>query len=252
VARDAEALVVALGDFRRRPQAKRDLVAMGVEAEPALLAALDHPNEAIGWCAVKALEDIRSQAAVDPLIGLLTSGRGDATVISHALERITGESLGADIAAWQRYRGARTAAPEAPEAGKRPSKQRLVGNAIADTDMEIESARDGLLVTVPLKDGRRQRVRVLGANDPEGIPLLIFYTECGDCDPSRFEWALRKNLTIPYGAYGVRDIDGHAKFVMVQTLVRAYAKPSEIRSCIRAIAERGDSLESRLSSEDNL
>ncbi len=246
---DPEALIMRLSDFRQRSKAKLDLVAMGAVAEPALVAALENRNEAIAWCALKALEEMRSLTAVEPLVRMLEAGRIDLVDIWRALETITGEKLGADVAAWRRYlKSAPTQAAATP--ARKRSKHEIVSEALAGTGMTLEQTEEGLNVTVDLGSARKQGVNILGAKDPEGVSLLVFYTECGRAVPARFEWALRKNLAIAYGAYGIRKIENELIFVMVQTLVRAFATPSEILSCIRTLAEKGDVLERHLSTED--
>ena len=249
---DVEALIKSLADFRQRSGAKEELVAMGAAAEPALVAALDHRKEAVVWCAVKALEEMRAKSAVGPLVAMLKAGRGDQPHIRRALETITGEKLGEDIAAWERYLRGRRSSAESAVAAKKPTKRDLVSAAIAGTGFALEEVKGGLCVTVELGGGRQQRVTVLGAKDPEEVPLIVFYTECGAAEPARYEWALRKNVAVPYGAYAIRTVDGKQLFVMVQTLVREYATPGEILSCIRTLAEKGDVLERYLKTEDVL
>ena len=89
MAADAETLIRRLSDFRHRSVAIQQLVAMGATAEPTLIAALGNSNDAIAWCALKALEETRSAAAVEPLVGMLEAGRLDPADIWRALETIT-------------------------------------------------------------------------------------------------------------------------------------------------------------------
>lgn len=242
----APQLIASLANFRLRSQAKRELVALGHEAVQDLLDALPAADQAVLWCLVTALGRIRDPKAVPPLVDLLDSDRISRSDVISALESITGRDFGDDIAKWRELRPApahaQPAAPASPEA--------LVREALRDTDIAIRTAGSSVTCDVHLPSGRSQKVRVYPTRDPDGEDLLAFYTECGPVDPARYEWALRKNMRIPFGRYGIRDLDGKPTFVMVAVLPRDSVRPADVRKCIDTLAEKGDRLETFLREED--
>ena len=89
-----------------------------------------------------------------------------------------------------------------------------------------------------------------GSKDFEDEPLVVLYTECGPAHPKNFEWALRQNLRMSFGAIGIRDRDGEPIFVMLNTHPRALVSPEEIRKSVLLLARKGDALEDALTHGD--
>ena len=92
---------------------------------------------------------------------------------------------------------------------------------------------------LPLPEGRSQKVAVyFGRQDAEGHELVVIYSECGPANPKYYETVLRKNLSIPVGAFAIRDIDGQPNFVMVDTMMAASANPGTLARKIEGMATR--------------
>ena len=49
--------------------------------------------------------------------------------------------------------------------------------------------------------------------------LVVIYSECGPADEKYYEPILRKNMTIPAGAFAIRDVEGQANFVNPGTML---------------------------------
>ena len=61
-----------------------------------------------------------------------------------------------------------------------------------------------------------------------------------------FEPALRLNSEILHGALAIAEIDGEAKFVMVDNYPRATVDSEEIRRSVLEVAHRADAIEKLL------
>lgn len=248
-----EALIRELADFRARGEAMRELTMAGESAVEPLIAALNHRLEPVVWSAAQVLGQIGDERAVGPLIEALGRDRARGAIAA-ALGAITGRDFGEDVARWRRFAAGHDA--EGPPAAKPPAAPvdplALIEAAIEGSTITRERRSDlDFELTVPLKTGRRQRVRVLfNATDAEGEEVIVVYSECGPARRETYEWALRRNVTIPYAAFGIRDIQGAPNFVMVHTLLREGADPRELRKSIDSIAARADALEQALTKTD--
>ncbi|MFP4055572.1 MAG: HEAT repeat domain-containing protein [Candidatus Brocadiia bacterium] len=262
-------LVGQLRDFRTRKTAMDELLMLGEEALPALIEALAHPLENVRWSARTVLVRLGGDPVVERLIETLDDSRRQAEAVQ-ALRQITGEPMGPDRQEWARWagRGERPEAEEAeatppeapaPEAPAEPaapppeplSDAELVRQAVEGTQVGIEERSGGFLLDVPLEGERHQQVTVsFGSSDFEGEPLVVVYTECGPGDAKNFEWALRQNLRMSFGAIGLRDRQDSPTFVMVNTHPRATASPTDLRKSILLLARRGDALEKALTKGD--
>lgn len=245
-----QALIRGLANFRTRSQAMRDLLLEGESAVAPLIEALDHRLEPVVWSAAHTLGRLGDARAVAPLIEAMARGRAVGAV-SGALASLTDRDLGEDVAAWRRFaagqedeRADGTVAPLDPLA--------LVDAAVEGSEIARERLSDlDFSLTVPLPTGRRQTVRVLfNSKDAEGAELIVVYSECGPARERTYEWALRKNLTIPYGAFAIRDVQGSPEFVMVNTMLRASTDPRALRKSIDTMASRSDALERALTQAD--
>ena len=102
-----------------------------------------------------------------------------------------------------------------------------------------------------LPEGRRQKVAVyFEKQDNDGQKLVVVYSECGPASPSLYATVLRKNLSIPAGAFAIRDIDGAPNFVMVDTMLAELVTPRLLAKRIENIAARADGVEKSLTKED--
>ena len=255
----AKERIAQLGNFRSRKGAMDALIALGDEAVPALVDALGGREENVRWAVRSVLAAIGGEAVTSALLAALDDPRRREQA-GQALREITGQDLGTDRAAWDQFlttgvppaKGgvAREAAPG--EAMARPLTDKgLIDAAIEGTDVAAEPREGGVVLTVPLDEGRRQRVTVsFAGKDFEGDPLVVVYTECGPAEPENYEWALRQNLRMAFGAIAVRERGDERIFAMVDTHPRATVTPNDIRKSVLLLARKADQLEKALTDAD--
>ncbi|MBN1912125.1 MAG: hypothetical protein JW818_20565 [Pirellulales bacterium] len=229
----------------RRPETRRaarqNLVAAG--AIGPLLECLDDSNESVVWAAVESLGELQAQEAVGPLVGLLE--RGVLVLdVCEALAQITGRDLGTDPRAWREAVNSPTGPPALNVA-------QCVARTADFLGVQPTGSQGSYRFQLELPDGRRQRVAVyFGRHDSDGHELVVIYSECGPANPKLYEAVLRKNLSIPSGAFAIRDLDGVANFVMVDTMIASSVTPGALARKIEHIAARADQVEKTLTNED--
>lgn len=236
-------LVEQLYEPRTRWAARQKLVA--ANAVGPLLKCLDSINESVVWAAVESLGQLRAREAVGPLIELLE--RGVLTVdVCEALTRITGQDFGANVGKWRRW---------ISQAGRAEPPKRDIAGCIRQTGqllgVEPTGSGESFRFKLLLPDGRTQKVAVyFGREDDRGNELVVIYSECGPVEPKYYQAVLRKNLSIPAGAFAIRDIDGKPNFVMVDAMVADIVTPSALAKKVENIAVRADTVEKVLTKED--
>ncbi len=270
----ARRLLEQLRDFRTRKEAMTQLLMLGDAALPELIRALGHPMENVRWCAQSVLAQLGGDAVVLRLIETLDDPTRQKEAAA-VLKQLTGQAIGTDRQAWAQWLASRdepTAAPAAqtptpaaaaaapaepaPEPVQAPpaaalSDDAIIEAAVRDSAVDVRQHSGGYVLTVPLEGNRRQRVTVsFTAQDFEDEPLVVVYTECGPAAPRNYEWALRQNLRMSFGAIAVRDRGGQPTFVMVNTHPRATLDVAELRKSIFLLAHKGDKLEQALTKTD--
>jgi len=253
--KDVEQLIQQLGDFRLRSRAMRALVAMGDEAvEPLALALGSVSQEGARWAILRSLGELRATDAV-PYIAPLLDAPHARDVAHDALVRIVGEDLGTAPEVWLKWASERSGAtsstlePEVHVTGL--SDERLMEVALKGCQAVYRQEAQGrFTIELPVEpSGARQEVSVnLSARDHEGSPICIVYANCGPASPDHYEYALRRNLRMPYGALAVHDAGGRPEFVMFNTLLREDMSPLELRKSIIAVAERAARVRQELGS----
>lgn len=238
---DVSQLVEQLSNPRTRRGARQKLVA--AKAVGALLKCLDSGNESVVWAAVESLGQLRAVEAVEPLIGLLERG-----VLSldacEALIQITGQDHGLNPKRW------RAAAAKLPTGGELDVVE-CVKRTAEFLGCEPTGSDKTFQFQLSFSNGRRQKVAVFfERQDGDGHKLVVIYSECGPANPKYYEKVLRKNLTIPAGAFAIRDIDGTPNFVMVDTMLADLVTPRVLAKRIENIAARADGVEKSLTKED--
>ena len=234
---DVENLRLQLRNFRTRAAAIDEAVNAGRAAVEPVIQLLNDRNEATRWSAMKILAEIGDTRGVGPLIALLERGK-NAMEAANALRTITGRASDA---------GAVDGAQERPAL----SDQELMEAATKDLPAGMAAKGNRYAVKVSLPNGRSQRVRVdFGVKDSEGEPLVRLYTPCGKAGEERYEWALRNNMNLPYGAIAIARIEGERYFVMVNTYLRATVDPEDISKTLMTLAAKGDAVEKILTGED--
>ncbi len=127
----------------------------------------------------------------------------------------------------------------------------LLSEAFSEHDNVVwtrTGKRYELVLTLP--DGRRQTVFVEPSDHSVTERLLLIYSLCCNAQPEYYEHVLRLNSEVSHGGLAIRDIDGEAKFVMVDTYPRATVDVEEIRSSVLEIAFWADSVEKLLTGLD--
>lgn len=113
---------------------------------------------------------------------------------------------------------------------------------------EIEN---GFEVNIPLPDNRKQKVFVTtGRRDSDCEEIYQIFTICVKAETSLYEFALRMNMEIDYGALAITELYGEDYLVMVDTQLVKSAQPIEIEKSIITLAEIGDDIERILTGED--
>jgi len=282
----AQQLIAQLRNFRTRKAALDGLLILGDEAVPDLIHALAHPMENVRWCARSVLAQLGSDTAVQQLIDTLDDPQRQGEAAA-ALREVTGQSIGVDRQAWVEWNASGGQAPpppapepaaeaappqaatgepapeaaptemqaEAPPEPKEPprpmSDGEVVQAAVEGTGIDVRQHSGGYVLTVPLERNRRQRVTIsFSAHDFEDEPLVVVYTECGPAEPRNYEWALRQNLRMSFGAIALRDRGGQPTFVMVNTHIRSTLDVEELRKSVLLLARKGDKLEEALTKAD--
>ncbi|MBL7223027.1 MAG: hypothetical protein ISS72_04165 [Candidatus Brocadiae bacterium] len=273
----ARQLVDQLRSFRTRSQVMEGLLMLGDDAVPELIQALGHPMENVRWSAQQVLTQLGGDAVVEQLVAALEDPTRQKEA-ADTLRQITGQSIGVDRRAWATWlqsRGgaplpaatpvreaappATSPAPRAAASAPRPAAPSLQGlddetiikAATAGADIDVRQHSGGYVLTVPLEGNRRQRVTVsFTAQDFEDEDLVVVYTECGPAQQKNFEWALRQNLRMSFGAIAIRDRGGQPTFVMVNTHPRKTLDVDELRKSIVLLASKGDKLEQALTKDD--
>jgi len=240
---ELQELVEQLREPKTRRAARQKLVAAGA-VEP-LLGCLNSTNESIVWAGIESLQELRAAEAVEPLVELLE--RGVLTLdVSEALTVITGQDFGADAKKWRKW----IAGPDSGAGGELDVAEcvRRTGELLG---VEPTGSDKSFRFKLSLPRDRSQKVAVyFGHKDTQGDEMVVVYSECGPAVPKYYEALLRKNMTIPAGAFAIRDIAGEPNFVMVDAMVAAIVTPSALAKKIEHIASRADIVEEGLIHED--
>ncbi len=244
---DTKKAISKLKNFRTRSAAIVELVGIGESAIDPLIQALKNPNEGVKYGAVRVLGKIKARRACDALLEAAYEPALSRPVFD-ALKTITGENHGTDVGTWRAaIQGGMS------DGDKTEVADVLMQQVVTGTEIDISTTRSGWLLTVSLKGGRSQKVNVaMSSSDSDGEQLMVIYTQCGPVDPKRYEWALKQNLRMPYGAIGIREIKGKQVFVMVDTQLARTAQADEVRKSVMELAKKADAMEKVLTGADNL
>ena len=129
--------------------------------------------------------------------------------------------------------------------------QTIIRDISEGTLITYSKIENGFKVNIPLPDNRKQKVFVTtGRRDSDGEEIFQIFTICVKADPSLYEFALRMNMEIDYGALAIHEFYGEDYLVMVDTQLVKSAQPIEIEKSIVALAEIGDDIERILTGED--
>lgn len=109
---------------------------------------------------------------------------------------------------------------------------------------------DRYRVDLVFGDGRRQLVLVEPSQHAAADRTLRISSVCCPALSVYFEPALRLNSEILHGALSIAEIDGEAKFLMVDNYPRSTVDPEEIRRSVLEVAHRADAIEKLLTGLD--
>jgi len=127
----------------------------------------------------------------------------------------------------------------------------LVYEAFEAVPLASCSVRDrGFEVRLQFPNGRGQSVFLENSDHPAGERLLLIYSICCPASEEFFEDALRLNAEVLHGGLSIRDIDGVACFVMVDTYPRATVESEEIRRSVVEVGIQADNIERLLTGQD--
>lgn len=113
-----------------------------------------------------------------------------------------------------------------------------------------QGARDQFRIIVPVPGDRLHEVYVEVAEGRKRERLLTVYSVCAPADPRHYQFALRINAELTYGALSIREVNGTPMFVMTRTYARGQVTPADIRAAVQEIARRGDWVEQQLTCTD--
>ena len=237
-------LIDRLVDPSARRAARQELVRL--RAVEGLIECLGSPNESVVWAAIQSLGELRAPEALPRLVDLLE--RDILTTYTvEALQEISGEEFAADPRKWREWLGrgpATTAAPEKPA-----DLAELIHGAGDLLGAAPQGLGRSFTFRLSQPDGRSQLVRVQATRTGEE-ELVVVYSECGPAQPKHFEAVLRKNAQLPVGAFGIRDVEGAAAFVLVETLSAERLSARRLARTIERIAARADTVEKSLTPAD--
>lgn len=141
--------------------------------------------------------------------------------------------------------------PDSSSASGTPAGYSLreLAQACAKDNIRIVTAQHDscYLVTVHLKNGRRQTVYLSATTTPDGRPVLRLFTPCGPARENLFAWALRSNAQIATCALEVEEKEGsEPQFILRMGYPMGEATPALIKTAVKELAMYGDWLEDKL------
>jgi len=233
--------VKQLYEPQTRRSARQKLIA--ARAVGPLLECLESHNSSVVWAGVVSLGELGVIEATEPLIELLERGKL-AMDVADALARITGQDLGTDPRAWRKVLGAPSPPPGLDVA-------RCVAQTADYLGVKPTGSNGTYVFQLSLADGRKQKVAVFfDRHDAQERELVVLYSECGPANSKYYETVLRKNISMPFGAFAIRDVDGSPNFVIVETMAAGAVTPGILATKIEQIAARADQVEKQLTQED--
>jgi hypothetical protein len=246
---DMDELRTNLRSFRTRSAAIDIMVGqkeLGLEAAVKLLS---DTNEGVRWAAITAMKRMGDKDAVAPLIDFMVCGRNTAAV-EDTLCSLTGEDLGQDASAWTAWQAG--GAVPTPRIGQnKMTDEEFLNEAVRGLPVEVEKHTAYYAIKVLLERERSQTVWVeFTGKDPDGEPIVQLSTACGKADPEKYEWVLKLNMRIPYGAVGLAKYGEEYCFAMVDAYQRSSVHPEDVAKSLVSLATQGDTVEQAVAGTD--
>jgi hypothetical protein len=246
---DRDELRRGLRNFETRARMIEAAIDEGEGSIETVLPLLHDRSEAVRWSAIRILTEVGDERAIGPLVGVLERGKNETDTLN-ALCTISGEDFGTDIKAWRQW------LLEDPELRATAtdgilSDDSLLAAAIEGLPVSVSGNGPDYALTVSLPEGRSQQVWIdFSKKDGDDQTIVQLCTPCGDSDQVRFEWALKMNMSITYGAVALAELDGRQCFAMVDSYLRATCDPEDLAKSLMSLAEQGDAIEKTLAHED--
>jgi hypothetical protein len=238
-----------LRNFETRARMIEAAIDEGEGCIETVLPLLHDRSEAVRWSSIRILTEIGDERAIGPLVGVLERGK-NVTDTLNALCTISGEDFGTDVKAWRQWL-LEDPALRATATDGILSDDALLAAAIEGLPVTVNGAGQEYALTVSLPEDRSQQVWVdFSKTDNDDQPIVQLCTPCGSADEVRYEWALKLNMSIPYGAIAVAELEGKHCFAMVDSYLRATCDPEDLAKSLMSLAEQGDAIEKALAHED--
>jgi len=127
----------------------------------------------------------------------------------------------------------------------------IINEIFKDTLITSAEIPDGFELVIPLPGERKKKVFVtFGRQDSEEEEIFQIFTICCEASTSLYEFALRMNMELDYGALALKEMYGDDFFVIVDTQLVRTAQPVEIEKSVITLAEIGDDIERILTGKD--
>jgi serine/threonine-protein kinase len=135
--------------------------------------------------------------------------------------------------------------------GDMPDLEALVATAFGDRpNISWTRERETFRIDLRLAEGRRQIVYIEPSDHAVADRLLVIYSLCGPARAEYFETGLRLNGQMAHGGLAIREIDGIAQFVMIDTYPRGTVDAEEIRRSVLELGTRADAVEKLITGAD--
>ncbi len=135
--------------------------------------------------------------------------------------------------------------------GRLRSLEELVDAALEGEALHWAVSATGIEVSVPLPEGRGQRVLIEElVSDLDGEELVRISSPCAPLSAEYCQRALELNAESHHGAIAIHEVGGALHFVARSSYPRATCDPEEVRRSVYSIAHLADRIEHTLTGED--
>jgi hypothetical protein len=115
---------------------------------------------------------------------------------------------------------------------------------------DVRAVDGGFEITVALREGRSQKVRVATGKSQSGDETVRVSTRCGPALDKALRWVLKTNAGFTHCGMAIVEEGGNAWFDLVNSILLETATVDEFKACVKEIAFYGDWAESKLTQGD--
>ncbi len=131
----------------------------------------------------------------------------------------------------------------------------VIYKIVEGKDIPVEEIEGGFVLDVPVEYEdeplRRQFVYVTSNRETtQGEEVYQVFTICAPEDERFYKSALMLNMTLPFGAIALAEVEGKNHFVIVDTYLAKDVTQAELENSIITLAEAGDKMEKVMIGED--